>query len=223
MKRKKKNAWIVRNENLRYEEWEPLYREIIDDFGFSIRKDRESAELLSELRGSDGFEPLEEMVGRDVEVTGPFVEKVDDDYIIAAGSSLSTLDSIGKRPDLMVTDLDGDIELQLNYNLSGVPIVIHAHGDNIRTIKKWAPEFKGHVISSCQCKPLGDVYNFGGFTDGDRSVFIADHFKAEKIFLNGWDFDKPSSKDVDKDIKMKKLGWAKRLVNEVGTKTIYEY
>ena len=213
----------MRNENLKYEEWEPIYREIIDDFGFSEKDDIASAELLSKIRGSDGLEPLKEIEDKEVEVVGPFVEKTDDNYIIAAGSSITELDSIGDKPDLMVTDLDGDIGLQLDYNLSGVPIVIHAHGDNVQTIKKWAPKFKGHVISSCQCRPVKEVYNFGGFTDGDRAVFIADHFGAEKIFLNGWNFDEPSSKDVDKDIKMKKLQWAKRLVNKIETEPIHRF
>ncbi|MFW6196614.1 MAG: 6-hydroxymethylpterin diphosphokinase MptE-like protein [Thermoplasmatota archaeon] len=207
---------------MRYKEWEPIYKEIIDDFGFSESEDKESAELLSKIRGSDGLAPLEEIQGRDVEVIGPFVESVGGHHIIAAGSSITKLDFLGKKPDLMVTDLDGDVELQLNYNLSGVPIVIHAHGDNINTIKKWAPKFKGHVISSCQCKPMKGVYNFGGFTDGDRAVFIADQFNAEKIILNGWDFDKPSSKDVDRNIKMKKLKWARRLIDQIGTMIIYK-
>ena len=208
---------------MKYEEWEPIYREIIDDFGFSEKDDIASAELLSKIRGSDGLEPLKEIEDKEVEVVGPFVEKTDDNYIIAAGSSITELDSIGDKPDLMVTDLDGDIGLQLDYNLSGVPIVIHAHGDNVQTIKKWAPKFKGHVISSCQCRPVKEVYNFGGFTDGDRAAFIADHFGAEKIFLNGWNFDEPSSKDVDKDIKMKKLQWAKRLVNKIETEPIHRF
>lgn len=208
---------------MRYKEWEPIYKEIIDDFDFSEKNDIKSAELLSEIRGSDGLSPLKKIKDRSVEIIGPFVEKTDDIYIIAAGSSIAELDSMDKKPDLMVTDLDGDIGLQLDYNLSGVPIVIHAHGDNLQTIKKWAPRFKGHVISSCQCRPVEEVYNFGGFTDGDRAVFIADHFGAKKIFLNGWDFDKPSSKDVDKDIKMKKLQWAKRLIDEIETTSIYRY
>ena len=32
------------------------------------------------------------------------------------------------------------------------------------------------------------VYNFGGFTDGDRAVFLAEELGAKKIFLIGFDF-----------------------------------
>ena len=41
---------------------------------------------------------------------------------------------------------------------------------------------------STQAKPMGKVNNFGGFTDGDRCVFLANHFKAKKIILLGMDF-----------------------------------
>lgn len=200
---------------MRYEDWEPIYREIIEDFGYSEKKDRESAEILAEIRGSDRLDPLKEIRGKPVEVIGPFAEEIGDVYAIAAGSAVSRFEVIGEKPDLIVSDLDGDIELHLRYNLSGVPTVIHAHGDNIITIKRWANKFKGHVISTCQCKPPSKVYNFGGFTDGDRAVFLADHFDAERIILNGWDFNEPSSKDVDETIKKRKLRWAEKLIDMI--------
>jgi len=204
-----------RNENLNYERWEPIYKEIINDFKYSEELDRKSAEILSKIRGSDGSEPLNKIKGEIVEVIGPFAEDVGDNYIVSAGSAVSKLESINIKPDLMVSDLDGNTKLQLDLNLDGVPMVMHAHGDNIQTIKNWAPKFKGHVISTCQCKPPEGIYNFGGFTDGDRAVFISDHFKAKKIILNGWDFKKPSSKDVDLKMKKKKLKWAEKLINKI--------
>ena len=36
--------------------------------------------------------------------------------------------------------------------------------------------------------PVKNVYNFGGFTDGDRSVFWAEEFGAKEIILIGMDF-----------------------------------
>jgi len=61
------------------------------------------------------------------------------------------------------------------------------------------------------------LYNFGGFTDGDRTVFLADHFNAKKIFLAGFDFDgnigKYSFADKkNKEIKLKKLKWCNHLL-----------
>ena len=45
------------------------------------------------------------------------------------------------------------------------------------------------VIGTTQIEPISDVYNFGGFTDGDRAVFLAEHFGAKEIELVGFDFE----------------------------------
>ncbi len=67
--------------------------------------------------------------------------------------------------------------------------------------------------------PADNVYNFGGFTDGDRSVFLAEEMKAKSITLVGMDFDNlprkfSSDKDsgIDTDLKRRKLKFAKRLL-----------
>ena len=93
-------------------------------------------------------------------------------------------------------------------------MVIHAHGDNLDKIKAYAREFT-RVIPTCQCKPLGNLQNFGGFTDGDRAVFLAVHFKAREIVLYGMDFEGVGKYSFSKDtsIKRKKLKWGKRLID----------
>jgi len=202
--------------HLKFEEWEPLYDEIVSDFGYSKEEDRKSAEVLLESRGSDGLSPLRELKNRTIEVGGPYYSKSDIDITVAAGASVKQIVDLGVIPDLMVTDLDGDNDLQLDLNLEGVPAVIHAHGDNIKKIKNWAERFEGHVVSTCQCHPPDDnIYNFGGFTDGDRACFIADHFGADTIVLNGWDFGVPF--DGKNPEKLKKLRWAKRLIKVLET------
>ncbi|MFO8110051.1 MAG: 6-hydroxymethylpterin diphosphokinase MptE-like protein [Thermoplasmata archaeon] len=198
---------------LDYHEWHPIYMKILRRFGFSHGEDIKSAHLLGELRGSDGLAPLKSLKGKRVEIQGPLIEKTYSDVCISAGSALSAALKKGASPDLMVTDLDGDTHKQLETNLEGVPAVIHAHGDNMDLVKRWAQEFTGHVVSTCQCRPIKGVYNFGGFTDGDRAVFIADHFGAGEILLNGWDFE-PSVEKVG-PVKQAKLRWAKRLVKLV--------
>jgi len=52
------------------------------------------------------------------------------------------------------------------------------------------------------------VYNFGGFSDGDRCFFVTREFGAIKIRLAGFDFE---DNDVN-PIKKKKLKWAKKLI-----------
>ena len=93
--------------------------------------------------------------------------------------------------------------------------MIHAHGDNIDLIMKYAKEFTGKVILTTQSKPDMVLYNFGGFTDGDRSVCFARHMGARKIILYGFDFDNPSSKkESDPSVKLKKLRWAERIIGD---------
>ena len=77
-------------------------------------------------------------------------------------------------------------------------------------------------MGSTQSTPLKNVYNFGGFTDGDRCVFLAIELKARLIILAGMDFgdivtnySRPElGKSVDNadEIKKLKLDYAKRLI-----------
>ena len=47
-----------------------------------------------------------------------------------------------------------------------------------------------NCIGTTQTNPFNKIQNFGGFTDGDRGVFLASHFDAKKIILFGMDFGK---------------------------------
>jgi len=65
--------------------------------------------------------------------------------------------------------------------------------------------------------PVTNVYNFGGFTDGDRCVFLAEEFGASEIILVGMDFGREIgrySKDFIKDpkLKVKKMKVARKLL-----------
>ena len=67
------------------------------------------------------------------------------------------------------------------------------------------------------------LYNFGGFTDGDRAMFLAIELGAREMVLAGMDFGtvvtKYSRPDIDgetgpaDEIKTKKLIYAERLLN----------
>jgi 2-amino-4-hydroxy-6-hydroxymethyldihydropteridine diphosphokinase len=88
----------------------------------------------------------------------------------------------------------------------GAIIVVHAHGDNIDMLKKVIPKLR-RIIGTTQVMPTKNVYNFGGFTDGDRCVFLAEEFGAWRIVLFGMDFGPQVgkySKDVVKEIGLKK-------------------
>jgi uncharacterized Rossmann fold enzyme len=55
--------------------------------------------------------------------------------------------------------------------------------------------------------PVENVYNFGGFTDGDRCVFLAEEFRAREILLIGMELGDrigKYSKEVVRNIELKK-------------------
>ena len=64
----------------------------------------------------------------------------------------------------------------------------------------------------------------GGFTDGDRGVFLANHFNAKKIILFGMDFGNQigkfsNTKRADREMKLKKLKIGKDLLIWLSTIT----
>ena len=80
-------------------------------------------------------------------------------------------------------------------------------------------KIKGKIIGTTQTDPskFKNLHNFGGFTDGDRAVFIANHFKAKKINLIGFDLNGKIGKysfseNKNKELKLKKLKWCKYLI-----------
>lgn len=206
---------------MKFEEWEPVYKLILKDMGFDRRKDERAALLLSETLETKarkknevaGIEVLRRTInGKDVLVCGKapvLADEIKDvdfkKYVtIAADGATSILMSNGIIPDIIVTDLDGNMDDEAR---AGAIMVVHAHGDNIEALMKRSAEAK-RVIGTTQSKPLKNVYNFGGFTDGDRSVFLAKEMGARSITLIGFDF---RDENVT-PLKKKKLVWAERLI-----------
>ncbi|MCK4615208.1 MAG: DUF115 domain-containing protein [Thermoplasmata archaeon] len=115
---------------------------------------------------------------------------------------------------MIITGLDGRPEDLLYWNSKGVPLVVHAHGDNMESIRTLTPRFT-HCMGTMQSRPFGEIYNFGGFTDGDRCVFLADHFGAFRIILLGFDFQHVGkySFTTDPGMNLGKLNWARRLIS----------
>jgi uncharacterized Rossmann fold enzyme len=209
---------------MKFEDWEPIYKLILDDMGFDRVKDERAALMLSEMleikagekNGTVGIDVLRRAVkGRDILVCGKApclkdeIKTVDfKKYVtIAADGAASILMNKGITPDIIVTDLDGNMDDEARAGEFGAIMVVHAHGDNLEALKKEVPRLK-RVIGTTQSKPLKNVYNFGGFTDGDRSVFLAKEMGARTITLIGFDF-----KDENvTPLKKKKLVWAEKLI-----------
>ncbi len=208
---------------MRWEEWEPVYERILEEFGYSRQDDELSAQLLDSLLQSkqkveDTF--LKTRIGAEVTVcgNGPNLEEGLErssprGTLICADGATGRLMARNFWPDLIVTDLDGDIEPQLHANSSGAVMIVHAHGDNMRKIALVVPRIEGVVVGTTQSRPFGRLRNFGGFTDGDRAVELARHFGTRRVNLIGFDFEVPnpvSGKDMG--IKAKKLRWAQSII-----------
>ncbi|MCK5309670.1 MAG: DUF115 domain-containing protein [Thermoplasmata archaeon] len=204
---------------MNWEQWKHWYAQIVENLGLEPEEDTRAAELLLELEGHRGGEPelLDKLIrGKDVMIFGPapFTNMDFGDVVkISAGSTTDQLVDKNIWPEIIVTDLDGDVPAQVEANKKGAIAIIHAHGDNFEAIKEWVPSFSPPVIGTTQAEPFPGIYNFGGFTDGDRAVFMAIHFGARKIILKGFDYDNPMGKPIiDMELKLKKLGYAKQLI-----------
>ena len=135
--------------------------------------------------------------------------------VIAADRAVTVLMDMGRVPEVICTDLDGnsdtDIKTEILACEQGSIVLIHAHRDNIYKLKKCASRFKRFIVTT-QAKPFDKVYNFGGFSDGDQCVFVAKEFGAKSVRLAGFDFE-DSAVNL---IKKKKLKWAKELIWMLG-------
>ena len=211
---------------MRFSDWEPIYIGILEDFGFDRSEDEMNVRILkmvtvnSDLIDDDEFG---ECFGDEVTVFGnaPCLESDIDSKgfagtLVASGSSVGRLLDRGIRPDVVVTDLDGDIDSQIEASAKGAVTAIHAHGDNGDLIRMYAGSFKGRILLTTQSTPENTVYDFGGFTDGDRAVCMAVHFGAGRIHLRGFDYYDPMPKDGnDPSVKKRKLAWAERIIGIV--------
>jgi uncharacterized Rossmann fold enzyme len=209
---------------MEWADWRPLYLQILDDLGFDIRSDVESAEKLSILvrtKRIPNYCTIVEKLGQRVSIVGAAASLEDDvgtlleeDTILSAGSATARLMKIGIVPDILVTDLDGDVDYEIEAIREGSLAFIHAHGDNMANINEVVPRLTMPFVPTVQCKPFGNVYNFGGFTDGDRAVLIASHFGVKNISTIGWDLDHPYPKErSDPVMKSRKLRWARKIVS----------
>jgi len=214
---------------MEYEAWKRFYTEIKKDLGISEIKDKESAELLDSIIPEQNVERVKAVIKKNIVNVfgaGPSLEKIRKiprGKSIACDGATSYLLGLNYTPDIITTDLDGKLEDILAAEARGSTVIIHAHGDNIGKIASYACKFSA-PFGTTQLKPFGKLFNFGGFTDGDRAVFLAAHFNAKEINLYGFDFSGKigkysftEGKDLEK--KRKKLKWAEKLINYLKAKS----
>jgi len=199
-----------------FETFEPVYEAILADFGFERAADERARDVAVELSTPFPLDRLGDWRGATVAVAGAAPRLPDDvdlardaDVVVAASTAVDVLRERGVAVDCMVTDLDKNPETAAALTREGVPVAAHAHGDNLPAVREWLPRFADEwTLTTTQAAPAGAVVNTGGFTDGDRAAFLADHVGAERLLFPGWEFDDP---DVG-PMKARKLDWAARLL-----------
>ncbi|GAA0533476.1 6-hydroxymethylpterin diphosphokinase MptE-like protein [Halorubrum ejinorense] len=201
---------------MNFETFEPVYESILADFGFDRGADERARDVAADLATPFPLDRLDDWRGETVAVAGAAPSLGDEvatardaDVVVAASTAADVLADRGVTVDCMVTDLDKNPDTAAALTRQGVPVAAHAHGDNVPAVREWLPRFADEwTLATTQAAPVGVVANFGGFTDGDRAAFLADHLGAGELVFPGWDFDDP---DVD-PMKARKLDWAARLL-----------
>ena len=213
--------------------WKTKFKEIRNEFRYSEAKDIQSAKKLNSiLKKKFSEKQLEELIrNKTVYIIGAgpslskslkYIKKSKNVTKIVADGAVRALLEKNIKLDILVTDLDGDLISIKKIGKTKIPIIVHAHGDNydkLEIVKKFS-----NVIGTTQTNKFGRIGNFGGFTDGDRCVFLAEYFNASKIVLIGMDFGQKIGKYskhriVDRKIKIKKLKFGKKVVEWIGTKS----
>ena len=163
-----------------WEEWEPLYLDIVKEMGYSIEEDLSSAQLLNKLLSGRALslnELREKVCDKSTAVifgAGPSLtmdisnftnsELLNDVVIIVADGASKAFLERGLRVDIVVTDLDGGDEVLIDISKNCLAMIVHSHGDNIHRIEILVPLLHKKILGTTQCKPFGFLYNFGGFT-----------------------------------------------------------
>jgi len=217
---------------VRYERWSPRYDAIRADFGYPFDREEVAAATLERLlpersRGEPLPRLAPKVVGREAVVVGlapgagpPPLWRLPGmtpapAVVVADGAARTCLDA-GVVPTIVVTDLDGPVEAEVEANGRGSVVVVHAHGDNIPALERWVAEFPGEVVGSWAGVPRDGLLNVGGFTDGDRAAYLAEALGARRILLWGFDartVDEPEA--AARATKARKLAWAERLLEEL--------
>ena len=201
-----------------YAEWRPAYEAICRAFDYDRAADERGRDVLRELvAGREPLVPGDLSLSGTVAVCGAGPSLPDEvetarraDAVVAASTAAADLREAGVAVDCLVTDLDGDPALAREMAAAGTPVAVHAHGDNVESVRRHIPEMTvPAVLPTTQAEPRPPVYNHGGFTDGDRAAFLADARGADRLLFPGWDLEDPA---VEAE-KVPKLAWAERLLH----------
>ncbi len=216
--------------------WKEWYDEIAKALHLSEAKDRAAGQRLAELLSHPSSRKvLIDLLQRKASLVlgaGPSLEHDVEQLraegvmekviaICADGATSAFIQHTERPPEVIVTDLDGNMEDIIYANRRGAVAIVHAHGDNVEALNEYVPLFRLPLLGTTQVGELANVHNFGGFTDGDRAAFTAETNGSNLIILAGMDFgslvgrhSKPGHAQPfpASERKLMKLGFAKRLL-----------
>ena len=221
------------------DEWWPWYEKIATPFGHKKAQDQRVTDILSLILRNKAMtqKRLESAIkGYPVLIlgAGPSLEKdlvklkqteyLENIIIMAAdGATTGLMDVCLRYPGIIVTDLDGKIPDILTANSKGSVMIVHSHCFNMNKIVDYVPRFP-KALGTTMVEPRPNVYNFGGYSDGDRAVFLATNMGADPIILAGMDMGEDigkysRTKSKLKEEKKEKLKLCKKLLEWLASKS----
>ena len=201
---------------MNWPEWKKSYYQIMDELDLDKAADIQSVQLL-ETYLADFFPAKKENFLLKLKVilqkpviiagAGPSLKEdfsslfmtshskkiLSNFQIISVDGATTLFKQTSIVPSIVVTDLDGDLAAICWAIQKGALTLTHAHGDNQPQISFFYQNYsdiisQNAVWGTAQCEPGQYLFNFGGFTDGDRAIFLAFHFQSPLIGLIGFDF-----------------------------------
>ncbi|MFX1398183.1 MAG: 6-hydroxymethylpterin diphosphokinase MptE-like protein [Promethearchaeota archaeon] len=232
-----------------YKEFKKYYLEIIRDLGINKSKDIEARNLLSSIiRTKQEYDLEKKLKSFKEEISskrnifiygcGPsliesvnyFIKEINlvtNENIInlAADGASTCLSEKGVPIYAVFTDLDGVTKKEVELARF---LVVLGHGNNIKKLEYFHDEIvkARNLIGTTQAKPLDNLINAGGFTDGDRILYFLKTLLLphHEIYLIGMDFQnivgkysKPEmmTNQMASTIKQKKLKHAIILIEKL--------
>ncbi|MCF2142057.1 MAG: DUF115 domain-containing protein [Candidatus Lokiarchaeota archaeon] len=190
----------------------PIFREICNHFGFDFYLEIQARDFFRQQlkkQKPDGLINEISNLARDRIIcfcgAGPnlteHIQKIHDQwithresfFIVAADGSANALSLFDIIPDLVISDFDGLTPQQMSHLLNqNIILMVLAHGDNYQNLNSYQYIFKKYsrIIGTTQASARYPIINPGGFTDGDRGVFLLHHLVPlqKTFFLFGYDF-----------------------------------
>jgi len=212
---------------MEWSHWQPTYQAIAKRLGLDPEKDRQATELLTQLLKDTSPNMLlgrlkESIQGQNVVVcgAGPSLDKHllqiqkshdwREGVLVAADGAADGMMHFGLKPDVIVTDLDGNRGALQRLIEDGAIAIVHAHGDNMDLVRQTVPTLPP-VLGSTQVEPTNRVFLWGGFTDGDRACYVTAEYEPSMILLAGMDFgdyvgrwSKPDGRGVHPAVETKR-------------------